>query len=202
MASKPRTYICRIESRGLMSTDLNALPRPTTPARYSSVSGGTAGGRLDWLANRGTISISSTSVYTEFTNLVATGSGLRSLLRWLVAAADPNSMSTASSCFAWEITTPRDLSASPAPTSCATKRPVRCSISPAAVTANTVGGLSLVGNVTVQDVAAGGSVQFDGDVVASANAALLTAAGAGSVPRWSWPAPATFRISRPPTARR
>ena len=48
--------------------------------------------------------------------------------------------------------------------------------------ANTVGGLSLAGNLTVQNVAGGGSVAFGGDVVASANATLSLAAGAGSSP--------------------
>ena len=41
---------------------------------------------------------------------------------------------------------------------------------------------SLAGSVTLQDVASGGSVQFGGDVVASANAAVKLATGAGSAP--------------------
>ena len=48
--------------------------------------------------------------------------------------------------------------------------------------ANTLGGLGLGGNLTVQDVASSGSVQFGGDVVASANVAVGLAAGAGSIP--------------------
>jgi autotransporter-associated beta strand protein len=48
--------------------------------------------------------------------------------------------------------------------------------------ANAVGGLSLGGNVTVQNVVSGGSVQFGGDVVTSANATVSLAAGSGSVP--------------------
>ena len=48
--------------------------------------------------------------------------------------------------------------------------------------ANTFGGLSLAGSVTVQNVASGGSVQFGGDVVASANAAVVLSAGTGSIP--------------------
>ena len=48
--------------------------------------------------------------------------------------------------------------------------------------ANALGGLSLGGNVTVQDVVSGGSLQLGGDVVASANAAVALASGAGSVP--------------------
>ena len=47
---------------------------------------------------------------------------------------------------------------------------------------NTLGGLTLGGTVTVQDVAGGGSVQFGGDLVATTNAALIPAAGAGSSP--------------------
>ncbi len=48
--------------------------------------------------------------------------------------------------------------------------------------ANALGGLGLGGNVTVQNVVSGGSVQFGGDVVATANATVSLAAGAGSVP--------------------
>ncbi len=48
--------------------------------------------------------------------------------------------------------------------------------------ANALGGLSLAGNATVQNVSSGGSVQFGGDVVASTNATISLAAGTGSVP--------------------
>ena len=48
--------------------------------------------------------------------------------------------------------------------------------------ANAVGALSLAGNLTVQNVLSGGSVQFGGDVVASANATVSLASGAGGVP--------------------
>ncbi len=48
--------------------------------------------------------------------------------------------------------------------------------------ANAIGGLSLAGNLTVQNVVSGGSVQVGGDVVASANATVSLASGAGSVP--------------------
>jgi autotransporter-associated beta strand protein len=48
--------------------------------------------------------------------------------------------------------------------------------------ANALGGLSLAGNETVQNVTSGGSVQFGGDVVASGNATVSLAAGTGSVP--------------------
>jgi fibronectin-binding autotransporter adhesin len=48
--------------------------------------------------------------------------------------------------------------------------------------ANVLGGLMLGGNVTVQNVASGGRVQFGGDVIASTNATVALAAGAGSTP--------------------
>jgi fibronectin-binding autotransporter adhesin len=48
--------------------------------------------------------------------------------------------------------------------------------------ANAVGGLSLAGNLTVQNVATSGSVQFGGDAVATSNATVSLAAGAGSAP--------------------
>ena len=48
--------------------------------------------------------------------------------------------------------------------------------------ANAVAALSLAGNVTVQNVVSGGSVQVGGDVVASANTIVSLASGAGSVP--------------------
>ena len=48
--------------------------------------------------------------------------------------------------------------------------------------ANVVGGLGLGGNVTIQNVVSGGSVQIGGNVDASANATIALSAGAGSVP--------------------
>ena len=48
--------------------------------------------------------------------------------------------------------------------------------------ANALGGLSLGGNVTVQNVASGGSIQVNGDVVALNNSTVSLAAGTGSVP--------------------
>ena len=48
--------------------------------------------------------------------------------------------------------------------------------------ANSIGALSVAGNVTVQNVVSGGSVQVGGDVVAAANATVSLAAGAGSAP--------------------
>ena len=67
---------------------------------------------------------------------------------------------------------------------------------------NTLGGLSLAGNVTVQNVGSGGSVQFGGDVVASANAVVAWPPAPAASHPWSWPAPATSRTSRPQTAQR
>ena len=68
------------------------------------------------------------------------------------------------------------------PTWPSTPRPIPCSISATPAAAVTLGGLSLGRQLDAADVAGGGSVTFSGDVMASANAAVVLAAGAGSVP--------------------
>ena len=128
-------------------------------------------------ANYATVSITSTSVYCEFPTLIANASGQ---INVLVSTPATNGEDNINGFQLVPLNVPSGSVNLPS-TGIVAAANSTLDFSGAGP-ANALAGLSLAGNMTVQNVASGGSVQLNGDVVASANATVSLASGAGSVP--------------------
>ena len=158
--------------------DLYAICQSNAPGRATTFITAGSSQTVTTAANFATTTVTSTSTYTEFVGLTAKAGGQ------IVVTA--TSASTASGS---EVDV-NGFQLVPA----AVSAPLNLPNTNIAATASsvldfgnagsavTLGGLSLAGTLTLQDVAGGGSVQFGGDVLASANAAVVLSAGTGSVP--------------------
>jgi autotransporter-associated beta strand protein len=143
------------------------------PGRTTTFTTGGSSQTVTVQANWATVAITAPTVYALFTGLTASASGTLTL-----STSGPGEVDT------------NGLQLVPVFTSGNANFANTNVVAPAGSTldfggcgpANAIGGLSLAGNVAVQNVSSGGSVQVGGDVVASANATVSLAAGAGSVP--------------------